>query len=337
MQQQTKPTQPAAWRGPEAPSAVPVTAQPQRPKPGYTIEALQRGCHPRKARVRTDVLCESRKIWRPTFPPPIFQHATWPLQGIDSFVLDRLEREGLSTATEASCMTLLRRVTLDLPACRRHPKRRRIRGRRISRCLRTLVDRLLASPRFGERMVWDWLDAARYADTNGYQGDPDAGDVVLARLGDRRRSTSNMPFDQFTVEQLAGDLLPQPDARADDRHRVSSQPHDQRRGWAHRRGIARRLRAGPSRNDRHGLARADASTAAAATTTSSIRSRSANTTSSPRTSIRSTKRGPGGEAGGLSNPVLVMATPEQERHSTSCDKSSAKRPLNSSVASVGIA
>ena len=72
-----------------------------------------------------------------------------------------------------------------------------------------LVRRLLASPAFGERMAWDWLDAARYADTNGYQGDRERTmwpwrDWVVRVLNE------NMPFDQFTVEQLAGDLLPEP-------------------------------------------------------------------------------------------------------------------------------
>ena len=76
---------------------------------------------------------------------------------------------------------------------------------------RTVVDRLLASPRYGERMVLDWLDAARYADTNGYQTDGTRAmwpwrDWVIDALN------KNMPFDQFTIEQIAGDLLPEPDA-----------------------------------------------------------------------------------------------------------------------------
>ena len=71
----------------------------------------------------------------------------------------------------------------------------------------SVVDRLLASPRYGERWAWDWLDAARYADTDGYQGDPERTmwpwrDWVVRAIND------NMPYDQFTVEQLAGDLLP---------------------------------------------------------------------------------------------------------------------------------
>src|SRR5207244_6116854 len=71
------------------------------------------------------------------------------------------------------------------------------------------VDRLLASPRYGERMVWEWLEAARYADTNGYQGDPTRAmwywrDWAIGAFN------ANMPFDQFTIEQIAGDLLPEP-------------------------------------------------------------------------------------------------------------------------------
>ena len=90
------------------------------------------------------------------------------------------------------------------------------------------VERALASPRYGERMAWDWLEAARYADTNGYQGDPTRSmwywrDWSIQALND------NMPFNQFTIEQLAGDLLPETNATAVDRNRLSSKPHDQRR------------------------------------------------------------------------------------------------------------
>src|SRR5690606_39116362 len=72
-----------------------------------------------------------------------------------------------------------------------------------------VVDRLLASPHYGERMAWPWLDAARYADTNGYQGDRERTmypwrDWVVNAFN------ANMPFDEFTIDQLAGDLLPNP-------------------------------------------------------------------------------------------------------------------------------
>ncbi len=141
---------------------------------------------------------------------PDVQHAAWPLQAIDAFVLNRLEREGLSPAAETSRKTLLRRVTLDLIGLPPTPEEAaQFQTDESPDAYERSVDRLLASPRFGERMVWDWLDAARYADTNGYQGDPTRSmwywrDWAIVALN------QNMPFDQFTVEQLSGDLLPQP-------------------------------------------------------------------------------------------------------------------------------
>ncbi len=129
---------------------------------------------------------------------------------IDAFVQAILAQEGLKLAPEADKAALLRRVTLALtgipPA-----------SAEVDHFLQDpapdayehAVDRLLGSPHYGERMVWDWLDAARYADTNGYQGDPTRTmhfwrDWAIKALND------NMPFDQFTVEQIAGDLLPNP-------------------------------------------------------------------------------------------------------------------------------
>ena len=85
-----------------------------------------------------------------------------------------------------------------------------------------VVDRLLASPRYGEHMALEWLAAARYADTNGYQDDATRTnwpwrDWVIRAMND------NLPFDKFTLYQLAGDLLPNPDARSTHRHRLQSQ------------------------------------------------------------------------------------------------------------------
>ncbi|MEQ8789946.1 MAG: PSD1 and planctomycete cytochrome C domain-containing protein [Pirellulaceae bacterium] len=138
---------------------------------------------------------------------PEVQDASWSRNPIDRFLLARLEQEKLTPSPEASRETLVRRVTLDLTGLPPTP-------REVDAFLaddspdayERLVDRLLASPRYGERMVWDWLDAARYADTNGYQGDPERTmwpwrDWVIDAMN------QNMPFDQFTIEQLAGDLL----------------------------------------------------------------------------------------------------------------------------------
>src|SRR5262245_25838455 len=143
-------------------------------------------------------------------PVPVVKNAGWPINPIDRFVLARLEQEGLSPSPVAAKETLIRRVTLDLTGLPPTPEEIDAFLRNESvQAYETLVDRLLKSPHYGERMAWEWLDAARYADTNGYQGDPTRSmwfwrDWVIDALN------KNMPFDQFTVEQLAGDLLPGP-------------------------------------------------------------------------------------------------------------------------------
>jgi len=127
---------------------------------------------------------------------------------IDAFILERLEREKLSPSPEARKELLIRRVTLDLTGVPPTPDEvDAYLADASTNAYEKVVDRLLASPRYGERMAWEWLDAARYADTNGYQGDPERTmwpwrDWVVNALN------ANMPYDQFTIEQLAGDLLP---------------------------------------------------------------------------------------------------------------------------------
>ena len=141
---------------------------------------------------------------------PIVQHTAWPRNEIDSFILARLERAGLSPSPEAARETLLRRVTLDLTGL--PPTLEELDDFLADHspdAYERAVDRLLASPRYGEQMVLPWLDAARYSDTNGYQTDGTRAmwpwrDWVIRALND------NMPFDQFTIEQIAGDLLPDP-------------------------------------------------------------------------------------------------------------------------------
>jgi hypothetical protein len=129
---------------------------------------------------------------------------------IDHFVRKKLAQEKLSPAPEAAPEDLIRRVTMDLTGL---PPTLEAVDAFVAdpseAAYAAHVDRLLASPRYGERMVWEWLDAARYADTNGYQGDPTRAmwywrDWAIAALND------NLPFDQFTIEQLAGDLLEKP-------------------------------------------------------------------------------------------------------------------------------
>jgi hypothetical protein len=140
--------------------------------------------------------------------PPSVKNVPWLRNGIDSFTLSRLEREGLAPSPEADRATLLRRVTLDLTGLPPTPaETTAFLADKTPAAYEKVVDRLLASPRYGERMAIRWLEAARYADTNGYQTD-------ASRIMWRWRDwvidayNRNMPFDRFTIEQLAGDLLP---------------------------------------------------------------------------------------------------------------------------------
>ena len=157
---------------------------------------------------------EYKKHWafvpaaRPTLPTTT---PHWGVNAIDAFVSAKLQSEGLVPALEASRETLIRRASLDvtgLPptvaevdAFTKDPNPTNI-------ALERVIDRLLDSPRYAERMTMWWLDGARYADSNGFQSDDQRfmygwRDWVLNAF------QMNMPFDQFTIEQLAGDLLPE--------------------------------------------------------------------------------------------------------------------------------
>lgn len=135
---------------------------------------------------------------------PTVENQEWPGNEIDRFVLARLEKEQFQPSAEASPDTLIRRVFFDLtglPPTLEDVARFRADG------YEKTVDRLLASSHFGERMAVDWLDAARYADTNGYFGDTPR-EMWLWRDWVINAFNANMPFDQFTIEQIAGDLIP---------------------------------------------------------------------------------------------------------------------------------
>ena len=134
----------------------------------------------------------------------------WLRSPLDRFVLARLRQEGMEPSPPAGRATLLRRVSLDLTGL--PPAPHEVRGFLADdspSAYGRAVERLLASPRFGERMAFRWLEAARYADTNGYQNDRPR-DMWRWRDWVIDAFNANMPFDQFTVEQLAGDLLPEP-------------------------------------------------------------------------------------------------------------------------------
>ncbi|MBL8228552.1 MAG: DUF1553 domain-containing protein [Bryobacterales bacterium] len=141
-------------------------------------------------------------------PLPAVRDGLWPRNGIDHFILARLEREGVKPSGEASRETLARRVSLDLTGLPPTVAELDAFLKDTSpQAYERMVDRLLASPRFGERMAIRWLDAARYADTNGYQFD---GERVMWRWRDYviESFNRNKPYDRFLVEQIAGDLLP---------------------------------------------------------------------------------------------------------------------------------
>jgi len=134
----------------------------------------------------------------------------WSRSEIDRFILDRLLQENLKPSAEAGCRTLIRRVTLDLTGLPPTPKEvDAFLADTSATAYEALVDRLLASPRYGEHMAVAWLDASRYADTSGYQND---GPRDMWRWRDWviDAFNSNKPFDQFTIEQLAGDMLENP-------------------------------------------------------------------------------------------------------------------------------
>ena len=129
---------------------------------------------------------------------------------IDRFVLARLEREGLAPSPAADPARLLRRVSFDLTGLPPRPDAlRAFLDDPAPDAYERAVDRLLASPAYGERMAVDWLDAARYADSNGFFRD-NTRQIWPWRDWVVRAFNRNQPFDQFTIEQLAGDLLPAP-------------------------------------------------------------------------------------------------------------------------------
>jgi hypothetical protein len=139
---------------------------------------------------------------------PQLKNSRWVRNPIDAFVLARLEKENLKPSPEADRVTLIRRVSLDLTGL--PPTIGEVDAfvaDKSKGAYEKLVDRLLASPHYGEKWARMWLDLARYADTHGYEKDPKRSmwpyrDWVINAFN------QNMPFDEFTIEQIAGDMLP---------------------------------------------------------------------------------------------------------------------------------
>lgn len=141
-------------------------------------------------------------------PLPAVKKAAWARTPVDAFLLARMEREGLQPSPEADRLTLLRRLHFDLTGLPPTPEEAdAFLADKDPAAYEKAVDRLLASPHYGERMALFWLDQVRFADSRGYHSDnprkvASYRDYVIAAFNE------NLPFDRFTTEQLAGDLLP---------------------------------------------------------------------------------------------------------------------------------
>lgn len=141
---------------------------------------------------------------------PTVQHDSWPKEDWDRFILQKMEEQGLEPAPKADKTSLLRRVTLDLTGLPPTPEQvDDFLADESPDAYAKVIDRLLASERYGERMAVEWLDVARYADSHGYQDDG-MRNTWPWREWVIERFNENMPYDQFLTEQLAGDLLPNP-------------------------------------------------------------------------------------------------------------------------------
>jgi len=187
------------------------------PKPALRMPPAYSGLSLSDAEIKTikqwiDEGAKWQTHWAYTPPkrvePPAVKNPAWSKNPIDAFILARLERETLKPSPQADKPVLLRRVTFDLTGLPPTPAEiDAFLKDRSPDAYEKAVDRLLASPRYGERMAMQWLDLARYADTHGYHIDSHRDmwpwrDWVISAYN------SNLPFDQFVTWQIAGDLLP---------------------------------------------------------------------------------------------------------------------------------
>ena len=147
---------------------------------------------------------------RPAVPPVPASHAAWVQNPIDHFTLQAMQAHGLEPMPQADRYALVRRVFLDLTGLPPTVEEAdAFAANDSAEAYEQLVDNLLARPAFGEHWARKWLDLARYADSAGYADDPPRT-IWAYRDWVIRAINSGMPFDQFTIEQIAGDLLPQP-------------------------------------------------------------------------------------------------------------------------------
>ena len=199
-------------------------------------------------------------VFRPTAggrPHRRVKQRDWVRNPIDAFVLARLEREGLEPSPEEGRGGLLRRLSFDLTGLPPSPSELdAFESDPRPDAYERVVDRLLASPRFGERMAIRWLNAARYADTSGYQTD---GERVMWRWRDWviEAYNRNLPYDRVHDRSARRRPDRRCHARPEDRHRLQPQPPRQFGGGDHPRGVCGRVRRRSRRDDRDRLARPD--------------------------------------------------------------------------------
>ncbi|MEN9576645.1 MAG: hypothetical protein RL077_645 [Verrucomicrobiota bacterium] len=173
---------------------------------------------------------EGRKFWSllppKNVPPPAVADRAWPLADIDRFVLAKLEEQRLAPAAEADAHSLVRRLHFDLiglpPSQEEVAAFVRAAGRDRQSAIESLVDHLLASPHFGERWGRHWLDAARYADSNGRDRNIVNHHAWRYRDYVIESFRGDKPYDQFIREQIAGDLLPASDPKQRDSQRIAT-------------------------------------------------------------------------------------------------------------------
>lgn len=159
----------------------------------------------------------SREHWafyKPLRPcAPDVQNQTWPRNPIDAFILARLEKEALSPAPEAGRATLIRRLSYDLTGLPPTPEEvQAFAADSSANAYESLVERLLASPRCGERWARHWLDVVRFAESNGFETNLERKNAWPYRDYVIRAFNEDKPYDQFIVEQLAGDVVGAPEA-----------------------------------------------------------------------------------------------------------------------------
>ena len=178
-----------------------VTSQPGLPQPLDTPGEFQR-----RARAWS-----FQPLARPEPPPVTGKHTGWPRNAIDRFVLAAMEAQGLSPAPESKRRTLIRRLSFDL--CGLPPEPTEVTAflaDRSPEAYERLVDRLLASPRFGERWARHWLDLVRFAETSGHEFDYEIPNAFQYRDYVIRALNADLPYREFVIEQVAGDLLASP-------------------------------------------------------------------------------------------------------------------------------